>query len=69
LLAALDEGFDAETLDFFFAMETEFFANFDFDGEPMSIPASFSFATEAAHRAVPRKEILDRAGQAMARMG
>lgn len=62
LLALLDEGFDTESFDFVFAMDTEFFADFDFDGESVGIPAGFAQAMEAAHGSVAGEEIFDGAG-------
>src|SRR5262249_15804171 len=69
LLALLDEGFDAVVFDFFFAVDAEFFADFDFDGKAVGVPAGFAFATVAGYRGVGGEEIFDGAGEAVAGVG
>ena len=68
-LAFLDEGLDAVGFDFFFAVDAELFADFDFDGQAVGVPAGFAFAAVAAHGAVAREEVFDRPGQAVAGVG
>ena len=49
-------------------MDAELFADLDFDGQAVRVPAGFAFAAVAAHRAVAREQVLDRAGEAVARV-
>ena len=69
LLALLDERLDAVGFDFFFRVDAELFADFDFDGQAVGVPAGFAFAEVAAHRAVAREEVFDGAGEAVAGVG
>ena len=48
-----------------FAVNAQFLADFDLDGQPVRIPARFALAEVSPHRAVAREEVLDRAGQAV----
>ena len=69
MLATLDKCFDAKGFDFFFAVDSEFFADLHLDGETVRIPTGLAFAAVASHGSVAREQILDRARQAMARVG
>ena len=68
LLTFLDEWLFSVCFYFFLAVNAEFFANFDFHWQTMSIPASFAFAAETSHCFVTWKDIFDAAGQAVARV-
>ena len=66
--ALVDEWLDAVGLDFFLAVDAQFFADFHLDGQAVGIPAGFAFAEVAAHGAVAREQIFDGPRQAVARM-
>ncbi len=57
-LALADERFDAVILDLLLAVDAEFFADFDFDGQAVRVPASFAFAEQPAHRFIARNRSL-----------
>jgi hypothetical protein len=65
----VDKRFYTERLDFLFGMDSEFFADFDFDGQSVGIPASFALAKESLHRFVSGIEVFDGSGEAMTGMG
>ena len=50
-------------------MDSQFFADFHLDGETVRIPTGLAFAAVASHGSVAREQILDRARQAVARVG
>jgi hypothetical protein len=50
-------------------MDSEFFADFDFDGQAVCIPAAFALAEESFHRFVSGIEVFDGSGEAMTGMG
>jgi hypothetical protein len=52
--------------DLVLAVDAEFLADLDLHRQAVRIPARLSLAVVAAHRAVARKEVLDRAGQTVA---
>jgi hypothetical protein len=49
-------------------MDAQFLADLDFDWQAVRIPAGLALAEVSAHGLVAGKKILDRPGQAMARM-
>src|SRR5262249_12980767 len=61
--AALDEGLDAECLDRRLAMSTKLLFDFDFDRQPVGIPAPLAQHTRAQHRVVAREKILHHSGE------
>ena len=70
--ATMDEGFEAETLDFFLRILLnqpffhELLTDFDFDGKSVSVPTGFSFAEIPFHRLVTWIEVFHCAREAVA---
>ncbi len=67
--ALADERLDAVGLDFLLGMDAQFLADLDLDGQTVRIPAGLALAEVSAHGLIAGKKILDRPGQAVARMG
>ncbi len=68
LLAAMNEGLNPVGFDFGFGVNAEALADLDLNGQAMGIPAGLPLAIVAPHRPIAGVEVLDRPGQAVARM-
>jgi hypothetical protein len=64
----MDERLDAVGLDFLFGVDAQFLADLDLDRQAVGVPAGLAVAAEAPHGLVAGEQVLDRPGQAVARM-
>ena len=64
----VDEPFDAVLFDLFLAVDAQFFADLDLDGQPVRVPAGLPVAAVSPHGLVAGKQVLDSPSKAMARV-
>ena len=69
LLTAVNKRLDSKLLDFILRVNAHRFADFGFDRQPVRVPTRLSLTVIPLHRFVTRKQVFDRAGQAMTGVG